>query len=101
MCRLGCITLIRHLIYCYTYYGNPLICKLNILSLKQYLLAQCQACRKKPNSVTYVSCPLGIALCLSNCICLHSDVGFMGAVVPNTSCLILRIHITRGMVNEP
>lgn len=30
MCHLGCITLMLHLICCYAYYCNPLICKLNM-----------------------------------------------------------------------
>lgn len=34
MCRLGCITLILHLICCYAYYCNLLICKLNMHSPK-------------------------------------------------------------------
>lgn len=44
---------------------------------------------------------MGIALCLSNGICLHSDIGFMGTVVPNTSCLILHVPVAKAMVNEP
>lgn len=34
MCRLGCITLMLHLICCYTYYCNPVIYKLNMGSPK-------------------------------------------------------------------
>lgn len=101
MCRLGCITLILHLICCYAYYCNPLICKLNMCSPKNsILLAQwIRPAGKGLIKLHMYSAPweMPYASWIAF-VCVQTQALWVTAV-PSTSYYIVNICIAKAMVD--
>lgn len=105
MCRLGCITLILHLICCYAYYCNPLICKLNMCPPKHSICWPSESVRPAEKCLIKLrmysaSWEMPCASLIAFVVCVQIQSLWVIAI-PSTSYYILNISIAKAMVSAP